>query len=98
MRVLVKRFGLTCILWLSLALNVFSGIHLWKSLHSATQFRMLPELKAAYDDSAKPTVYILTATYSRLVQFAELTRMCHTLKHIENIHWVVIEDASYPSE
>lgn len=44
-----------------------------------------------------PTIYILTATYYRLVQFAELTRMCHTLLHIENVHWIVIEDATAPS-
>lgn len=44
-----------------------------------------------------PTIYILTATYYRLVQFAELTRMCHTLLHVENVHWIVIEDATTPS-
>ncbi|EUB63338.1 Galactosylgalactosylxylosylprotein 3-beta-glucuronosyltransferase [Echinococcus granulosus] len=48
-------------------------------------------------DSPVPTIYILTATHYRLVQFAELTRMCQTLLHIKNVHWVVIEDAAAPS-
>ncbi len=42
----------------------------------------------------EPTIYIITATYYRLVQYAELTRMCHTLLHVKNLHWIVIEDAA----
>lgn len=42
---------------------------------------------------ALPVIYIITPTHSRLEQKADLTRMSHTLLHIKNIHWIVIEDA-----
>ncbi|KAF5397309.1 Galactosylgalactosylxylosylprotein 3-beta-glucuronosyltransferase [Paragonimus heterotremus] len=38
-------------------------------------------------------IYILTATYPRLVQRAELTRLCNTLRNVRNIHWIVCEDS-----
>jgi hypothetical protein len=38
-------------------------------------------------------LYIITPTYRRPEQIAELTRMAQTLKHVQNLHWLVIEDA-----
>lgn len=40
-----------------------------------------------------PMLYIVTPTYRRSEQIPELTRMSHTLMHIPNIYWLVIEDA-----
>ncbi|XP_011790113.1 PREDICTED: galactosylgalactosylxylosylprotein 3-beta-glucuronosyltransferase 1 isoform X1 [Colobus angolensis palliatus] len=40
-----------------------------------------------------PTIHVVTPTYSRPVQKAELTRMAHTLLHVPNLHWLVVEDA-----
>jgi len=40
-----------------------------------------------------PRLYIITPTYRRAEQIAELTRMSQTLMHVENLHWLVIEDA-----
>lgn len=40
-----------------------------------------------------PMLYIITPTYRRSEQIPELTRMSHTLMHIPNIYWLVIEDA-----
>lgn len=42
-------------------------------------------------------IFVLTATYPRFVQRAELTRLCNTLKHIPNIHWIVCEDTAVAS-
>lgn len=39
------------------------------------------------------TIFFITPTYTRHVQKAELTRLSHTLLLVENIHWIVIEDA-----
>lgn len=39
-------------------------------------------------------LYIITPTYRRPEQIPELTRMSHTLMLVENIHWLVIEDAN----
>ncbi|XP_057323185.1 galactosylgalactosylxylosylprotein 3-beta-glucuronosyltransferase P-like isoform X2 [Microplitis mediator] len=40
-----------------------------------------------------PPLYIITPTYRRPEQIPELIRMSHTLLLVENVHWLVIEDA-----
>ncbi|XP_070500308.1 galactosylgalactosylxylosylprotein 3-beta-glucuronosyltransferase P isoform X1 [Chironomus tepperi] len=40
-----------------------------------------------------PPIYIITPTYRRPEQLAELTRLGYTLKHVPNIFWLVVEDA-----
>ncbi|KQS43794.1 galactosylgalactosylxylosylprotein 3-beta-glucuronosyltransferase P isoform X2 [Drosophila erecta] len=42
----------------------------------------------------KPPLYIITPTYRRPEQLAELTRLGYTLKHVVNLLWLVIEDAN----
>eukprot|EP00053_Salpingoeca_punica_P011441 m.101987 g.101987 ORF g.101987 m.101987 type:complete len:331 (+) comp15673_c0_seq1:151-1143(+) len=44
-----------------------------------------------------PWIYLITPTYARLTQKADLTRMCHTLKLVPNNMWIVIEDADEPT-
>ncbi|XP_022220363.1 galactosylgalactosylxylosylprotein 3-beta-glucuronosyltransferase P isoform X2 [Drosophila obscura] len=41
-----------------------------------------------------PPLYIITPTYRRPEQLAELTRLGYTLKHVANLLWLVIEDAN----
>ena len=43
--------------------------------------------------SEEPTVYVVTATYNRAVQVAELTRLGQTLLNLNFIFWIVVEDA-----
>ncbi|XP_049891972.1 galactosylgalactosylxylosylprotein 3-beta-glucuronosyltransferase 1-like isoform X3 [Epinephelus moara] len=40
-----------------------------------------------------PTIHIITPTYSRPVQKAELTRLSNTLLHVPNLHWILVEDS-----
>lgn len=40
-----------------------------------------------------PTIYCITPTYVRPTQKADLTRLCQTLQHVQNFHWIVIEDS-----
>ncbi|KAI9513864.1 Galactosylgalactosylxylosylprotein 3-beta-glucuronosyltransferase 1 [Dissostichus eleginoides] len=40
-----------------------------------------------------PTIHIITPTYSRSVQKAELTRLANTLLHVPNLHWILVEDS-----
>ncbi|XP_023649735.1 galactosylgalactosylxylosylprotein 3-beta-glucuronosyltransferase 3 isoform X1 [Paramormyrops kingsleyae] len=41
-----------------------------------------------------PTIYVITPTYARLVQKAELTRLSQTFLHVPQLHWIVVEDSS----
>jgi hypothetical protein len=42
-------------------------------------------------------VYIITPTYRRPDQIADLTRFAQTLMHVPNIYWLLIEDATEKS-
>ena len=40
-----------------------------------------------------PIIYVITPTYRRPEQMAELVRLAQTLLHVPAIHWIVVEDA-----
>ncbi|XP_063173101.1 galactosylgalactosylxylosylprotein 3-beta-glucuronosyltransferase 3 [Candoia aspera] len=40
-----------------------------------------------------PVIYVITPTYARLVQKAELVRLSQTLMLVKNLHWIVVEDS-----
>uniref|UniRef100_A0A8C9RGF0 Galactosylgalactosylxylosylprotein 3-beta-glucuronosyltransferase n=1 Tax=Scleropages formosus TaxID=113540 RepID=A0A8C9RGF0_SCLFO len=42
-----------------------------------------------------PTIYVITPTYARLVQKAELTRLSHTFLLVPQLHWIVVEDSPH---
>ncbi|CAH1401126.1 unnamed protein product [Nezara viridula] len=44
-------------------------------------------------DPDVPVVYAVTPTYTRPVQKAELTRLSQTFMLVNNLHWIVVEDA-----
>ncbi|XP_064484531.1 galactosylgalactosylxylosylprotein 3-beta-glucuronosyltransferase I-like [Ornithodoros turicata] len=44
-----------------------------------------------------PVIYVITPTYARPVQKAELTRLSYTFALVPNLHWIVVEDASQSS-
>ncbi|KPP75742.1 galactosylgalactosylxylosylprotein 3-beta-glucuronosyltransferase 1-like [Scleropages formosus] len=44
-----------------------------------------------------PTIHVVTPTYSRPVQKAELTRLANTFLHVPNLHWVLVEDSARPT-
>ena len=39
-------------------------------------------------------IYVITPTYSRPVQKAELTRLATVFVMVPNLHWIVVEDSS----
>ena len=43
--------------------------------------------------SSSTTVFMITPTYARSTQKADLTRLCQTIMNIDNLCWIVIEDA-----
>jgi len=48
-------------------------------------------------DEADP-IYLITPTYARLTQKADMTRLMYTLMHVENLHWIIIEDHEEKTE
>ncbi|XP_061091537.1 galactosylgalactosylxylosylprotein 3-beta-glucuronosyltransferase 3 [Conger conger] len=40
------------------------------------------------------TIYVITPTYARLVQKAELTRISQTFLHVPQLHWILVEDSA----
>ena len=48
--------------------------------------------------SEKPILYIITPTYTRREQIIELTRLSHTLSHINNVLWIIAEDSEICSD
>ncbi|XP_038620961.1 galactosylgalactosylxylosylprotein 3-beta-glucuronosyltransferase 3 [Tachyglossus aculeatus] len=44
-----------------------------------------------------PIIYVVTPTYARLVQKAELVRLAQTLALVPRLHWILVEDADSPT-
>ena len=44
-------------------------------------------------DLTKTPLYVITPTYSRPSQRAELTRVSQALSGVENVVWIVVEDS-----
>lgn len=40
-----------------------------------------------------PTIYVITPTYKRLTQKADLTRLSQTFLHVPKLHWIIVEDS-----
>lgn len=57
----------------------------------------LPSLKSA-NVGQQATIYVITPTYSRYVQKAELIRLSHTLMLVDNVHWIIVEDSNKPTD
>ena len=51
-------------------------------------------LESNHQNVSLPVIYVITPTYARPVQKAELTRLQNTLKHVSALHWILVEDAS----
>lgn len=40
-----------------------------------------------------PVIHVITPTYRRFTQKADLTRLSQTFMHVPNLHWIVVEDS-----
>ena len=49
--------------------------------------------KAQKNNEKSPMIYLITPTYPRHTQKADMTRLLYTLMHVRNLHWIIIEDA-----
>ena len=44
------------------------------------------------------TIFAITPTYARDTQRVDLTSLCHTLLHVPEIIWIVVEDSDHKTE
>ena len=71
---------------------------------SRLQRRLEQLQKGAGDDNAQrredelPWIYMITPTYARWTQKADLTRLAQTLMHVPRLHWIVVEDSERKTE
>ncbi len=55
------------------------------------EFNVKNNLQTNY--STKPIIYVVTPTYKRPTQMADMTRLAQTLMHVKDIFWIVVEDS-----
>lgn len=88
----------------AIVIAVFQLI-IYISLSSHTIYCQLPNLRNFYqaqsvsqDYEKLPTIYVVTPTYARYVQKAELIRLSHTFMLVPNLHWIIVEDADWRTD
>ncbi|KAM9500143.1 galactosylgalactosylxylosylprotein 3-beta-glucuronosyltransferase 3 [Clarias gariepinus] len=67
-------------------------------LHKLQEHIKKSEASKESRQSSLPTIYVITPTYARLVQKAELTRLSHTFLHVPQLHWILVEDSPSPTQ
>ena len=48
-----------------------------------------------YDNVALPVIYVITPTYARPEQKAELTRLLNVFLLVPSLHWIIVEDSEF---
>lgn len=74
-------------------LKVSSGLKNFKKIYQINQV-----IRNRIDIKNIPTIYVITPTYSRPTQQAELTRLKNTLRNVPKVIWVVVEDSKIKSD
>lgn len=81
---------LVILLLISIAYTLFTTTFL---------YCQLPNMRISFLRSSMPsydklnTIYVVTPTYDRYVQKAELVRLSHTFMLVPNLHWIIVEDS-----
>lgn len=79
---------------------------IYLALSSQLIYCQLPNMRLYYQHRNRvnsnyeklPTIYVITPTYNRYVQKAELTRLSHTLMLVPNVHWIIVEDSEWTGD
>ena len=93
----LSLFGLCSILYMVVTLSKFKPISVPIFPPPEVEMTEFCSEKILPSSAGVPTIYLITPTYSRREQIAELTRLGQTLKLAGNIHWVVAEDSDHCS-
>lgn len=87
----------------AIVLILLIQISMYIIFNSRTIYCKLPNIRFRYNDHREsyeklPTIYVVTPTYARYVQKAELTRLSHTLMLVPNLHWIIVEDSDWATD
>lgn len=90
---------------LSLIVVLFIQLIIYLALSSQTIYCQLPNMRSYHQSRSQssdyeklPMIYVITPTYARYVQKAELTRLSHTFMLVPNLHWIIVEDSDWSSD
>lgn len=70
-----------------------------RALYQEEHFAFL-QLKNNWNTSSSslPTIFVITPTYARHTQEADLVRLSQTLSQVRNLHWIIVEDSAEKSQ
>ncbi|XP_025106424.1 galactosylgalactosylxylosylprotein 3-beta-glucuronosyltransferase I-like isoform X2 [Pomacea canaliculata] len=96
---IVMTSSFTCLI-------LFTDTRWTHSLPQRLTLDILPYLRTVSRDSphgcpptsSDPTAYVITPTYQRLTQEADLLRLCYTLMHAPHVRWIIVEDSDNKTE
>ena len=95
----LSLFGFCSILYMVVTLNKFKPAVV--PIYPPPEVEMIQfcgeKVLSSSSPSDDPRVYLITPTYPRREQIAELTRLGQTLKLAGNIHWILAEDSGHCS-
>lgn len=75
----MASFGRRLVLVIScLLFSMLSSISLWNLTRSPSKLA---------------TIFVVTPTFHRPTQLADLTRLCNTLLNVHSLFWIIVEDA-----
>ena len=94
---LLTLFGVCSILYMVVTLNKFKPATVPIFPPADVEMIELCGEKVLASQSGDARVFLITPTYSRREQIAELTRLGQTLKLAGNIHWILAEDSGHCS-
>jgi len=86
------------LLLLNLCVLILTSIHFLSDFQSEAEVESLKSREISKTSFLEPVIYAITPTYARWTQKADLTRLSHTLMHLKNFHWIVVEDADKNSQ
>ena len=68
-------------------------LQLSRELRANNRVRHQSKESNLQDGANLPTVFVITPTFRRFVQKAELTRLSQAFKPVRKLHWIVVEDS-----
>lgn len=88
----IPRIFLQCLIFIESIFLYWAVTRLRYTAQKCNQVR--PGDSQVIPYSTLPTIYIVTPTYTRPTQLADLTRLANTLRLVPNVHWLVSEDSN----